>query len=72
MNNKLNMQFETCKKLLSADGLKKGKNWKGAEVYIPVYNKEYVGGFPKIVIVKDNVMRISSSDECFAYMKEIK
>lgn len=64
MENKL----ELCRKTLFADSLKKGIDFKGYKVYEPIYNKTFVGGFPKIILVKDKVVRISTAEECFEYM----
>lgn len=69
--NKLKTELNLCKKKLFANRLKKGESWNGFEVYQPVYDKNHVGGFPKIVLVKDGVVRISSYEECFEYLRFI-
>ena len=65
-------QLQQCKNKLFADELIKGENFKGYEVYEPVYKKEYEGGFPKVVLVKEGNARISTPEECFEYLKFIK
>ncbi|MBE5743145.1 MAG: hypothetical protein E7358_00315 [Clostridiales bacterium] len=65
-------QLELCRIKLFADSLKKGKSWNGYEVYEPIYKEEYIGGHPKIVLVKDGEVRLSTSEECFAYMEFVK
>ena len=68
----MNELLELCRKKLLADGLKKSEPWQGYEVYSPVYSKPLEIGLPKIVLVKDGVIRISTSKECFKYMNFIK
>lgn len=58
--------------LTFAEDFKRGKKWKGYNVYEPIYKEEYTGGFPKIVLEKDGEARISTHEECFAYMDFIK
>lgn len=65
-------QLEFCSKKLFASSLKKVVDWNGYEVYEPIYEGEYIGGFPKIVLVKDGVVRISTHEECFEYIQFIK
>lgn len=72
MEQLLKEKLDLCRKKLSADALRKSNGWQGYEVYIPVYKQEYVGGFPKIVLVKDGGARLSTHEECFEYMNFIK
>ena len=65
-------QLEECRKKIFADSLKKAEDWNGYEVYEPIYEEEHIGGFPKIVLVKDGVVRISTAEECFEYIQFIK
>ena len=54
---------------LGADSCKRGKNWNGYEVYIPVYvNGGYVVGLPLVVLVKDGDVRISTEEEAYEYL----
>ena len=53
---------------LKADGIKKGKNYKGYTVYEPVYNKECFIGLPLVIFVKDNKARICTNEESLAYL----
>ena len=65
-------QLELCRRKLFADSLKKVKDWNGYEVYEPIYKKDFIGGFPRIVLAKDGEVRLSTNDECFAYMEFVK
>jgi len=64
MKNKL----ELCRQNLSADSLRKREDWNGYQVYVPIYKKEIEGGLPRVVLVKDGVVRLSTHEECFSYM----
>ena len=64
MENKL----ELCRKKLFASRLKKGIEFKGYEVYEPVYNQPFFGGFSKIVLVKNGEVKLSSIEDYFEYM----
>ena len=69
--NKLKTELNLCKKKLFANRLKKGESWNGFEVYEPVYKKEFIGGLPRVILVKNDVVRISSYEECFEYLRFI-
>ena len=53
---------------LLADSYKRGVDWKGYQVYIPVYNKFITIGLPFVVMVKDGTVRISTGDEATEYL----
>ena len=57
------------KNFITADYFKKGKGWNGYTVYIPMYKQEYIAGFPKIILEKDGLCRVSTCEECFEYIK---
>lgn len=62
---------ETVKELiaqLGAKQYKKGKEFKGYEVYVPVYAKMAYIGLPLVVLVKGNEARISTGDEALDYL----
>ena len=65
-------QLELCRRKLFADSLKRVEDWKGYEVYEPIYEEDFVGGFPRIVLVKDGIARISTGAECFTYMEFVR
>lgn len=69
MDKNLKEKLEVCRKKLFADGLRKGGEWNGYVVYEPIYDKEYIGGLPHIVLVKDGEARISTHEECFSYIQ---
>ena len=54
--------------LTFAEDFKRGKKWKGYNVYEPIYKEEYTGGFPKIVLEKDGEFRLSKGNEVFEYI----
>ena len=69
---KLKKLLELCRISLSADKLKKGKDWNGYKVYEPVYKCEFIGGLPRVVLIKDEDVRISTFEECFKYMEFVR
>ena len=64
--------LESLRKKLSANCLAKTKNWNGYEVYKPIYRTSSVTRLPKIILVKNGIARLSTNEECFAYMKFLK
>lgn len=64
--------LELCRSKLMADGLKKGEDWQGYEVYLPVYKKPLDIGHPKLVLVKNSVIKISTTKEYFDYQTYLK
>lgn len=48
----------------------KAKNWRGYEVYEPVFFEPMYIGLPLIILVKGDSIRLSSVDEAFAYLEE--
>ncbi len=68
MDKNIKKKLEEYKKLLSADCFKKGKQWRGYNVYEPIYKREVEGGLPRVVLEKNGIMRESSHQECFEYM----
>lgn len=53
---------------LSADKAEKGKEWKGYEVYVPVYSQPALVGLPLVILVKGNEQRISTPEESLEYL----
>lgn len=53
---------------LNANGVKKGKNWRGYTVYIPQYKKKCYVGLPYVILVKGDEARISTDSEAMAYL----
>lgn len=53
---------------LNANGVKRGKDYKGYKVFEPVYNKECFIGLPYVILVKDNKARISTAEESLDYL----
>ena len=57
-----------CVEALGADGYRKGKSWKGYEIYIPDYKKPVYIGFPYVVMVKEEEVRLSTEEESLDYL----
>lgn len=53
---------------LIADDYKKGPNWKGYEVYEPIHFKPITIGYPLVVFVKGEDVRLSTPEESLAYL----
>lgn len=45
MKNKEKTLVAECIEALGADDYRKGKSWKGYEIYIPNYKNPYIAGF---------------------------
>ena len=69
MDKEIKKKLEICRKNLSADWLRKGKEWKDYQVYVPVYKQLYEGGLPRVAL--DGEVRLSTHEECFTYMEFI-
>ena len=50
--------------------IRNAKNWRGYEVYEPVFFEPTYIGLPLIILVKGDSIRLSSVDEAFAYLEE--
>ena len=55
-------------KALNADRAKRGADFKGYEVYIPVYSGEVTVGFPLVVMKKGDEVRLSTEEESLEYL----
>lgn len=55
-------------KELQADGVKRGKFYKGYTVYEPVYNKPIKIGLPYVIFEKAGEVRLSTPEESFDYL----
>lgn len=53
---------------LSADGVKRGKDWEGYQVYVPVYDKPAYVGLPLVILVSDDETRLSTPEEALEYL----
>ena len=72
MCSELEEKMQLCCKKVFAKNLKKVEDCNGYEVYEPIYEMEYIGGFPHIILVKDGEVRVSTNEECFAYINFVK
>ncbi len=48
---------------MAANGYKRGYDWKGYEVYEPVYNKPMIIGGPFVILVSGDNARLAPDDE---------
>ena len=53
---------------LNTSEYKKGRPWKGYEVYEPVYDEDVCIGLPYVILAKDDEVRISTDDEALEYL----
>ena len=56
-------------KELHGDSFKRGKDWKGFKVFVPVYKKPTYIGFPLVVLAKDEKVRVSTIEESLEYLE---
>ena len=54
---------------LGADDMERGEDWKGYEVYEPIYNEHVTIGYPLVVLVKDKDVRLSTPEESLEYLE---
>ena len=54
---------------LQADGYKKGRSWKGYEVYVPTYEQDTYTGFPLVVLSREGETRVCTVDESIEYLE---
>lgn len=64
--------LEKLKKLIYADTFKKGKEWNGFNVYVPIFKNDSATGFPFVVLEKGDVLRRSTQKESFDYLDYLK
>ena len=68
------MTDETTKKIklairaLGANRYKKLKPWNGYDVYEPIYTEMAYRGLSYVVLVKDDEVRLSTTDETIEYL----
>ncbi len=55
------------KSVLPANSYKKGKDWRGYTVFLPVYKRGFSPKLPQVVLQRSGVIRASSYQECFEY-----
>ena len=53
---------------LGAKSYKKGLDWNGYNVYIPVYEGNPAIGLPYVILEKGEEIRVSTPDESLAYL----
>lgn len=68
MKNKEKTLIAECMETLGADGYRKGKSWKGYDIYIPDYKEPVYNGFPYVVMVKEEEVRLSTEEESLDYL----
>ena len=72
MNKEIKIEVEELMDEIFADSYKRSKDWKGYEVYEPVYNKPIEIGAPLVVLVKGDEVRLSTPEESFEYLKFVQ
>lgn len=50
------------------NGLKKGRNWNGYEVWEEVYGEDVCVGYPLVILVKGDKIRESTPEESLGYL----
>ena len=61
-------EIKTLVEELGARSYKKGKSWKGYNVYVPVYEKEAYIGLPYVILEKNGEARICTDKEALEYL----
>lgn len=61
-------EIQEIVELLGANDYERGKDWKGMQVFIPVYNKMSYVGFPLVIFKEDGGYRLSTDDEALEYI----
>ena len=61
-------EIKTLVEELGAKSYKKGKSWKGYNVYVPVYEKEAYIGLPYVILEKGGKVRICTGKEALEYL----
>ncbi len=72
MDKKVKSKLKMYMQSLAADKLKRSRAWNGYKVYMPVYRKSVETGLPRMILEKDGVVRLSSYEEYFLYVKETR
>ena len=68
MKKEITEAIEDYMEDLNADGYRKGKSWKGYDVYVPEYEQPVYVGLPYVVLVKGGEVRLSTEDESLDYL----
>lgn len=53
---------------LNADRMERRENWRGMEVYDPIYDRQTSIGYPFVVFVKGDEVRLSTPEEAMEYL----
>ena len=61
-------EIKTLVEELGAKLYKKGKPWKGYNVYEPVYDEETYVGLPYVILEKNGEVRICTDKEAMEYL----
>lgn len=59
---------ELVDELYPAIGVEEGIDWKGYEVYEPIYKKRLYIGYPYVILVKGETARICTEEESLEYL----
>lgn len=54
---------------LNAESYRQGKEWQWYSVYVPVYEKCPIIGFPYVILVRGESVRLSTEEEAVGYLE---
>lgn len=68
MTDETTKNIKLAIRALGANRYKKAKPWNGYDVYEPKYTEMAYRGLPYVVLVKDDEVRLSTTDETIEYL----
>lgn len=68
MTDETTKNIKLAIRALGANRYKKVKPWNGYDVYEPIYTEMAYRGLPYVVLVKDDEVRLSTTDETIEYL----
>lgn len=68
MTDETTKNIKLAIRALGANRYKKAKPWNGYDVYEPVYTEMAYRGLSYVVLVKDDEVRLSTTDETIEYL----
>lgn len=68
MTDETTKNIKLAIRALGADRYKKVKPWNGYDVYEPIYTEMAYRGLSYVVLVKDDEVRLSTTDETIEYL----
>lgn len=68
MTDETTKNIKSAIRALGASRYKKVKPWNGYDVYEPIYTEMAYRGLSYVVLVKDDEVRLSTTDETIEYL----